>query len=966
MVTPTRIEHRQLDALAQDLHRRQVVERLATLGLSVESGDAPGQFTLRDQEDRTARLTWVAEGGFRIEAPGRGAIVRWFDSEGRLVRLEDPGGLVVTTSTEADGTRRISREGHGDYAVSHDPFGVLTRVAYPDGSDVHFDSGESEAETVADQAGQVTRYHRDADGEVIAVTDRNGHRLEVTSGTRMGQPTLSVATAAGNIHTFGLSGAGELADWSVNGTPIARYRGTIGDLPQRADFADGHWVEFEAKDGRITAAHNPNGSVRLTHDESGLLLAEDQNGFLVSYERDRTGLLTSILLPDGDRIRFSYDASGRLSEAIDWSGAATRIEWAANGQIAGIEYPNGIATTVQSNALGLPEQIQTRSLRDGTSFSAMALSHDANDRVTEIADAGFTRRFRYDPVGRLVAVDASEPAFSEAWQLDAMGNRTRDGGTTWTVDRDNRIGAPDGVVAYDALGRTTTVDTPKGRAVLQYNGQGQLIRVILADGTVADYAYDGFGRRIAKRVNGKVTRFLWAGQTLLSEWTEGEAGGWRRRDHLFLPDLFLPVAMRVDGRIYRQHSDHRCAPFCLTDENGRPAWRGRLKAFGEAVISQASVGNPWRLVNQYADDETGLHYNLCRYFHPGLGRYLTPDPAFDKSAGGNLYLYAAGDPINQSDPTGEILPILAAVLIGAAVGAVIGAAVKAYETRDQPMSWGRAGQIGKAALLGGAIGGASAGLGFLAASSVAAAAGVTSLAKASIGVLMGIGAVDGAVSAVAQTCLEAKAYDKMVSGWDIAGSALIGAGLGAVTMGVGGLVSRRLAKRAEAELAEREAMAAKARLDSHYNAKAEAESYSGHGHDRHGAQTSMREQTQRVQTGEAPDGNRAPTAKATKFDTHEKEIEAVQKARAKNPGQGKPKLRADGKPNRDVVVVDDGPEGFGDGVEVQRLPNGEPVPGRPVQPTGRQPNARVIFEYNPKSDTWEPLTQFPTDDPVTP
>ena len=111
----------------------------------------------------------------------------------------------------------------------------------------------------------------------------------------------------------------------------------------------------------------------------------------------------------------------------------------------------------------------------------------------------------------------------------------------------------------------------------------------------------------------------------------------------------------------------------------------------------------------------------------------------------------------------------------------------------------------------------------------------------------------------------------------------------------------------------------------------------------------------------------APSAKATRFDSYQKEVEAVERAKAKNPGQGKSPYKTDKngnilykdgkpKPNTDTVVVDDGPEGYGSGVKV----------GHPVQPTGQQPNATVFFKHNPRTNTWEPLTQYPSDDPVTP
>ncbi|MFS9054442.1 RHS repeat-associated core domain-containing protein, partial [Streptococcus infantis] len=39
-----------------------------------------------------------------------------------------------------------------------------------------------------------------------------------------------------------------------------------------------------------------------------------------------------------------------------------------------------------------------------------------------------------------------------------------------------------------------------------------------------------------------------------------------------------------------------------------------------------SAYQPFRLQNQYADRETGLHYNLMRYYEPEAGRFVNQDP----------------------------------------------------------------------------------------------------------------------------------------------------------------------------------------------------------------------------------------------------------------------------------------------------------------------------------------------------
>nr|WP_269147128.1 RHS repeat-associated core domain-containing protein [Gilliamella apicola] len=42
---------------------------------------------------------------------------------------------------------------------------------------------------------------------------------------------------------------------------------------------------------------------------------------------------------------------------------------------------------------------------------------------------------------------------------------------------------------------------------------------------------------------------------------------------------------------------------------------------------------------QYLDRETGLHYNIFRYYYPDIGRFTQPDP-IGLAGGFNLYQYA--------------------------------------------------------------------------------------------------------------------------------------------------------------------------------------------------------------------------------------------------------------------------------------------------------------------------------------
>ena len=48
---------------------------------------------------------------------------------------------------------------------------------------------------------------------------------------------------------------------------------------------------------------------------------------------------------------------------------------------------------------------------------------------------------------------------------------------------------------------------------------------------------------------------------------------------------------------------------------------------------------PFRLQNQFYDEETGLHYNFFRYYEPDAGRFVNQDP-IGLEGGDNIYLFS--------------------------------------------------------------------------------------------------------------------------------------------------------------------------------------------------------------------------------------------------------------------------------------------------------------------------------------
>ena len=101
-----------------------------------------------------------------------------------------------------------------------------------------------------------------------------------------------------------------------------------------------------------------------------------------------------------------------------------------------------------------------------------------------------------------------------------------------------------------------------------------------------------------------------------------------------------------DGESHQQihyfHYDQIGLPREMTDKDGNLLWFGNYTGWGRLKKNKRVYKNahqPFRLQNQYYDEETGLHYNLMHYYEPEVGRFVNQVP-IGLMGGENLYQFA--------------------------------------------------------------------------------------------------------------------------------------------------------------------------------------------------------------------------------------------------------------------------------------------------------------------------------------
>ncbi|QIQ22428.1 RHS repeat domain-containing protein [Zophobihabitans entericus] len=297
------------------------------------------------------------------------------------------------------------------------------------------------------------------------------------------------------------------------------------------------------------------------------------------------------------------------------------------------------------------------------------------DKIGRITQAG-QEQFAFDPAHNIIdAQENSQPkpkqqikdkTYYEQMLSDPTWSPLKDDPEVSPIDKQaNRVQNYQGITYhYDELGNMVRKEAKDRTLELGYNLNQQLVTANITNNNNIEkqeswqYIYDVFGRRIRKEQihnnsSANTTEFIWDGARLLQESTDKRTFTYIYREEGFEPLAQIVLeAEQEEPQVHYLHTDQVGLPKELTDEKGELIWYAKYQTWGKVAEEHNLYQGhqPFRFQNQYYDAETGLHYNLMRYYDEDIGRFSNQDP-IGLMGGENLYQYAP-NPMGWVDPWG--------------------------------------------------------------------------------------------------------------------------------------------------------------------------------------------------------------------------------------------------------------------------------------------------------------------------
>ena len=322
-------------------------------------------------------------------------------------------------------------------------------------------------------------------------------------------------------------------------------------------------------------------------------------------------------------VNLNYDSLHRL---ISIPGFA-QFTYNSNSLIETMNYENNTLTTYQYDNCNRPEIIQTR--HNNTDLMSLQYHYDSAGNVTQLNYNRIhnqnwkesTEIFSYDWIDRLISAqgDYGQLLFS----YDEVGNRTTLNDLQYTYNNMNELLSINEEIffTYDENGNTLSKTEENAVWKYSYDMRNLLVEIEKNQEIIAQYRYDGDGKRIKKTEwieslqDYQTIIFVYSGSQVVYEKnvdTDQEA--------IYIYGPTGKIMKKVGELKDYYHSDYLGSTRLITDESGQAIKDVQYNPFGITNEEEEKY-----LFTGKEKDNSGLSYFGARYYDPQIGRFITRD-----------------------------------------------------------------------------------------------------------------------------------------------------------------------------------------------------------------------------------------------------------------------------------------------------------------------------------------------------
>jgi RHS repeat-associated protein len=629
-----------------------------TLNLTTTFGyDSFGELTSQsDPLGHTTQFQYDASGNNTLSIdPLNNQTTSQYDTIGRLLSSTDPMGRTASMSYNALHPTAVTDQAGAITHFDADPNGNLVKVtdALQNQWTYTYDPRNNNT-AFTDPLGHQSSYFFDVDDELIDVVFPSGRSTQYSYDSR-GQ-NVSMVDPLGGVTSLTYDNRGNqvsLTDTRGNTTTLS-YDQLFRIISGTDPTGNSSTLAYDAMDNIVQAVDRLSRHVRLNYDDVYRPISIAYSDATVTLLYDTASRPTEIDDTGGANIRWTYDDDDRI---LNESTAAGVVAYAYNAASQRISMTPAIRPTV-SYGYDNAGRLQTISQASQT----FTYSYDALSRRSSLQRPnGVTTNYSYDSAYRLARMthmgSGGQPIedLHYAYNLDdeitsitslAPPLVLPQSATSRAADAANRIRQFGGSsYAFDLEGQMASKTDTTGSTNYQWDARGRLTQVTLPGNQTVSYSYDAIGRRSTRSGAGLTTTFLYDGlDVVFDKGSDGSAvdyvNGFQPDEKLFQNSGATPLYFLAD---------HLGSTAALTDASGNTVEREQYEPYGGG---QGSNLTRYTYTGREVDSSTGLGYYRSRWYDPVQSRFLTEDP-IGISGGLNLYRYVEDNPIASTDPLGR-------------------------------------------------------------------------------------------------------------------------------------------------------------------------------------------------------------------------------------------------------------------------------------------------------------------------